>query len=221
VTNRRDRGFTLIELAIGLVIIAALLGMLMVPLSTQFDQQRYSETQRQLDTMREAVVGFAVATGRLPCPATPNVANTTAGAGTENCGIVEGVAPWVSLGVPETDAWGRRFTYRVTAAFADAPAAGTLSSFLMTDNGDITITNGGANIATQIPAIIVSHGKNGLGAYQQNGTQIAGTVGDELQNANNTPTFVSRLNAPDFDDLVVWVSPNVLKTRMVAAGRLP
>ena len=131
------------------------------------------------------------------------------------------MAPWVALGVPETDAWGRRFTYRVTLMFSDAPVVGTLSSFVLTDNGDMTVTNGATNIATQIPAVIVSHGKNGLGAFQSDGTQIAGAAGDELQNANNNTTFVFRSNAPDFDDLVSWVSANVLKTRMVAANRLP
>jgi hypothetical protein len=68
---------------------------------------------------------------------------------------------------------------------------------------------------------VVSHGKNGAGAYQTNGTQLAVGVGDELQNANNTNTFVSRTNAPDFDDLVAWISPAVLKARMVASLRLP
>jgi hypothetical protein len=32
---------------------------------------------------------------------------------------------------------------------------------------------------------------------------------------------VSRLFAADFDDVVLWVSGNVLKSRMVAAGRYP
>jgi prepilin-type N-terminal cleavage/methylation domain-containing protein len=218
---RTSRGFTLVEMAIGLAIIALLLGMLMVPLGTQMDQQRYGETQRQLDLARDAVIGFALATGRLPCPATPTIATGAAGAGTENCALAEGVVPWAAIGVPETDAWGRRLTYRVTVAFADAPAVGTLSSFLLTDSGDMTITNGAVNIATQVPAVIVSHGKNGLGAFDTNGVQIAGAAGNELENANGNTTFISRTNAPDFDDLLIWVSASVLKSRMVAAGRLP
>jgi prepilin-type N-terminal cleavage/methylation domain-containing protein len=220
---RRDGGFTLVELAIVLLIVALLVGMLMVPLGTQFDQARYSETQKHLDIAREAVVGFAIATGRLPCPATPTTATTSAVPvpGIENCALTEGVVPWAALGIPEADAWGRRLTYRVTAAWADAPGAGLLSSFAMTDNGDITVTNGAANIATTLPAVIVSHGKNGVGAFLTDGTQVGGATGDELQNANNNTTFVSRTHAPDFDDLVTWVSPNVLKTRMVAASRLP
>jgi prepilin-type N-terminal cleavage/methylation domain-containing protein len=218
-------GFTLVELAVSLAIIALLLGMLVVPLGTQMDVQRASDTQRQMEHIREAVIGFAIARGRLPCPATPGTPTGTAGAGTENkpgaaCGLTEGVIPWSDLGVPEADAWGRRFTYRVTTAFADDPV-GMQASFLITDNGDITVTDGATNIASNLPAIIVSHGKNGLGAFQSNGTQLAGAAGNELENANANGTFVSRTHAPDFDDLVLWVSGNVLKSRMVAASRLP
>jgi len=219
------RGFTLVELAISLAIVALLLGMLVVPLSAQVDQARAAETQRQLEMIREAVIGFAMANGRLPCPATPTTPTGTAGAGSENkpgaaCGITEGVMPWVALGVPEADAWGRRFTYRITTIFAD-DAGAALSSFTLTDNGDITVTDGATSIATTIPAIIVSHGKNGLGSFGSDGVQRAGAGGDELENADADTTFVSRANAPDFDDLVIWTSPSVLKSRMVAASRLP
>ena len=45
---RRAAGFTLIEMAVSLAIIALLLGVLMVPLNTQIDQQRINETNKQL-----------------------------------------------------------------------------------------------------------------------------------------------------------------------------
>lgn len=224
---RRDaRGFTLVELAVGLAIVALLLGMLVVPLSTQIEQRRISETEKQLDLIREALLGFAAATGRLPCPATPTVASTTAGAGTENkpgaaCAIVAGIVPYATLGVREADAWGNRFSYRVTASFADDAAAGLLATFLLTEAGDITITNGAVSLYAALPAVVVSHGDNGLGAYRTDGTQVGGAAGHELENADADATFVSRTHAPDFDDLVAWVSPNVVKSRMVAANRLP
>jgi len=222
---RVQRGFTLVELAISFVIIALLIGLLVVPLSTQFDQQKIVETRVQLDQVREAVLGFAVANGRLPCPAAANLATGVAGAGVESkpgaaCGANEGVLPWLTLGVPELDAWGRRFTYRVTAIFADDPA-GLQASFTLADTGDITVTNGAVNIATAVPAVIVSHGKNGFGAFLPDGTQVGGAASDELENANANATFVSRTHAPDFDDQLVWVSANIAKSRMVAANRLP
>lgn len=223
------RGFTLVEIAVVLMIVALLLGMLVVPLGTQVDQQRIGDTQKHAKTISEAILGFAVANGRLPCPATATTASTTAGAGLENktgaaCNLTEGVVPWATLGVQETDAWGQRYTYRVTTTFADDPTAGLQATLQLTDNGSITVTSGGATpitIAANVAAVVVSHGKNGLGGYKSDGTQVAGAAGDELQNANNDATFVSKLPDYAFDDLTVWVSSNVLKSRMVAAGRLP
>jgi prepilin-type N-terminal cleavage/methylation domain-containing protein len=66
---RRDRGFTLIEIAIALFIITLILGSLLVPLTTQVAQRKTSDTQKTLEDIKEALVGFAVSNGRLPCPA--------------------------------------------------------------------------------------------------------------------------------------------------------
>jgi prepilin-type N-terminal cleavage/methylation domain-containing protein len=226
---RRGRGFTLVELAVALAVIALLLGMLVVPLGTQVDQSRINDTQKHANLMVEAILGFAVANGRLPCPAAPTTPSTTAGAGLEDkpgasCTLTDGVVPWATLGVQETDAWGRRYTYRVTAALADDPTGGLQASFALTDNGNITVTSGGASpvtIAANMAAIVVSHGKNGVGAYTTSGTQISGATDDELENADADGIFVSKLHDPAFDDVLAWVSTNVLKSRMVAASRLP
>jgi hypothetical protein len=64
------------------------------------------------------------------------------------------------------------------------------------------------------------------GAFLPDGTQIPGAANDELENANNNATFVSRAvtspgSANEFDDLVAWVPLPILMNRMVTAGRLP
>ena len=222
----RAAGFTLIEMAVVLAIMGLLLGALMVPLNVQIDQQRIGETSKQLEIIRDALLGFAAANGRLPCPATPGTANTVAGAGTEArgggaCTLAEGVVPWATLGISETDAWQRRFTYRVTGEFANDAAGGAQATFTLTTNGDITVTNGTVDIATLVPAIVVSHGKNGLGAYRQDGTRVPVGAGDEAENTDADMTFVAKIPTPDYDDQLAWVSLNVLKSRMVASNRLP
>ena len=48
-------------------------------------------------------------------------------------------------------------------------------------------------------------------------------VMDEAENVDNDRVFVSRPPSPApaiFDDLVIWVSPNILYGRMIAAGAL-
>lgn len=220
------RGFTLVEMAIVLVIVGLLLGGLLMPLSTQVEQRRIGETQKSLDEINQALLGFAIANKYLPCPADPTLASGAAGAGQARLfaagactGGNSGVLPWATLGVSETDAWGNRYTYRVTAGFADTTTFFTLSS-----PGDSTIraTSGGTSIASAIPAVIVSHGKNGSGAYNTAGTQLAVSAdADEAENSNNDTNFVSKTPTATFDDLVAWVSPNILFNRMVTAGKLP
>lgn len=66
---KRLGGFSLIEIAVVLVIISILLAVVAVPLASQVDQRKRAETAKQLDLAKDAIVGFAMANGRLPCPA--------------------------------------------------------------------------------------------------------------------------------------------------------
>lgn len=241
---RKTVGFTLIEMAIVLMIIGLLLGGLLVPLSAQMDQRNRNDTEKAMSDIKEAIIGFALANGRLPCPATANIATGSTNAGIEStsgtgaslvCNNASGVIPWATLGVNETDAWGNRYTYRVTPAFADGIGSSTyggctpnplptLATFGLCSVGNLNVLSAatGTNIAASVPAVIVSHGKNGAGAWTPQGNQIAVSSNpDEADNSNGGNTFVSHTPTSTFDDLLVWISPNILFNRMVAAGKLP
>lgn len=62
-------GFTLVEMAVVMAIVALLLGGLLYTFSAQVDQRNYEETRRRIELARELVLNFAVVRGRLPCPA--------------------------------------------------------------------------------------------------------------------------------------------------------
>lgn len=236
----RSRGFTLIEIAVALVVVVLVLGSILVPLTTQVEQRQIGDTQKTLEETKEALIGFALANGYLPCPAvsaTNGVEDRTAGVCT--AGKRQGFIPWATLGVSKLDARGHIFRYSVTPAYASS-----LAPFALTTPRDITIqTRDGAGAlinltnANSIPAVVLSHGKNGYGSVDDQGTVQAVPADwptiylDENTNATAPgTTFVSRVpqganpvlvSGGEFDDIVVWLSANILFNRMVAAGKLP
>lgn len=212
------KGFTLVEMAIVLVIVGLLVAAFLTPLRIQLELRNNAETKTSLAEIRDALIGYALShsavDGRpfLPCPDTDldgaenRVANL--------CTQVEGGLPFRDLGLTGTDSWNNRFRYRVTQTFADAQ-----TGFALLTTGDITLRNaaGGNVIGAGLPAIIISLGENGT---------IFPVVGaDQQENMDGNVTFVSKdisnSQINPFDDLVIWLSTNTLMNRMVAAGRLP
>lgn len=218
-----EDGFTLVELTIVLIIFSLLAGGMMMSLGSQQDLTNARETEKRMNEVRDALLGYAVVNRYFPCPANPTTASGAAGAGTEvrvagSCSATEGVVPWATLGVAETDSWGRRLTYRVTTAFSQN------TGFTLATGGSINVlaAAGGTSLASNIPAIIVSHGKNGLRAYLPDGSRMAATAdAGEQENSNSDDTFVSSTPTPSFDDQVLWIAPTILMNRMISAGRLP
>lgn len=219
-------GFSLIEVAIVLLVLALLLGSLLPALSIQVEQSERKKAHETLNQAREALIGFAMTNGRLICPDcrdnTGGCASVTANDGQEDrvntpevCATAIGNLPWVDLGVPEKDPWDSRYTYQVTTAFADDPPP----SFTLADNGNITVKDaaGGADIAQNIPAIIISHGSNGKILPPGSAQEIENTDGDTIY----VLKIYSRDPILEFDDLVTWISPSVLRNRMVVSGQLP
>lgn len=217
------RGFTLVEMAVVLAIVALLLGGLLPTISGQIEQQRRQETRKQLDEIQQALVGYAIINGSLPCPTTttdPSSANYgVADASCSADAAAEGYLPWKTLGVAETDAWGSKrnssgdawlgyWRYRVDRNFATTFSLGTTFSadaLLIKDNSGNNLTT-----TTERPiAIVYSTGKN--------------TTADG-QNASFEATsgiYQSDGISSSFDDMLIWVSRPQLFNRMVMAGKLP
>ena len=238
-----QNGFTLVEMAIVLAIMALILGTGLTMISVQQDQQKIKSTNTSLSDAREALIGYALlqTPPHLPCPdrtsgsvganvANDGVEDRTAG----SCDVAEGNLPWVTLGLtPQIDSWSNRLRYRVSTTFSNST-----TGMLLTSTGDINVRDDASVniIATGIPAIILSHGKNGLGAVNTAGSTNPAPPAsniDELANTDNTVNFVSHSLTPEgarsqsnaavgyFDDQLTWISPYILFNRMVQAGKLP
>lgn len=246
-----SHGFTLVELAIVLIIMALLAGGLMTTLTAQMESIATSETQRRLNDARDALLGYIAVNGRLPCPATGGAGNTGVespiGGGTCN-NPWDGFLPAITLGMTPTnengyalDGWGNPIRYAITTHANATHCAGhmfaTTNCLKAAWNGSANIqpdlrvcsTATGmsgsagsaacaatANLANNSAAVIFSRGKNG---------GVAPTSADEKANGDADRLFVSHTptaaGANEFDDLVIWLSPNILYNRLIAAGRLP
>ena len=66
----RHRGFTLIEVAIVVLVVSILLGYTMALVPVQQDLKKSRQVDRELDQIIEQLVAFAQINGRLPCPDT-------------------------------------------------------------------------------------------------------------------------------------------------------
>lgn len=247
-------GFTLIEMAIVLVIVGLLLNGGLMVLSTQQEIRRIDETMTLLNEAREALLGYALINGRLPCPASAVSNGFESPAGGGVCtNPFNGFLPAVTLGLSGVDTSGylvdawrlnqNRIRYAVTSAndsafttpngmhtLAQASGLAALASDLRVCASSTGIS--ATQCATPETTNVLSNNAVAI-IYSLGGNAPAGGTGaDESANpnansANNDPVFVSHYpvgpGGPggEFDDLLIWLSPNILFSRMVAAGMLP
>lgn len=122
-------GFTLVEIAVVIVVLGFLLAMIAGIATALIGQQRREVTRQRMAGVETALALFVSQNKRLPCPADGRIAGNAANAGVEKraggaCDTLggtansqtHGVVPWQSLGLAEqdvTDGWGSRITYRV------------------------------------------------------------------------------------------------------------
>ena len=232
---RTSPGFSLVEMAIALFVIALILGGMLVPLATQVDQRQVSDTEKTLGEIREALIGYAVSKGNLPCPDTGTNGSENFNAATGQCstisgGIAAGRLPYLDLGLGNSDVWGNRYTYVVNELFARRSPATPVSLTSAGTDVRVCSTQACTTVYSSTAAFaVISHGKNGAGGinYSTGNTNTASSSADEQENYDtdkdvvSRPVYVGGTAASEFDDVVVWLSRYTFFNRMVAAGKLP
>ncbi len=227
VTGKLNGGFTLVEVAIVLLIMGFLLGSIMGPLTTQRKNQNINETESQLDEVRDALMGYAALNGFLPCPATlasGGAESRTAGAGSD-CTTEHGYVPSATLGLNGKfdsnsliiDSWGRPLRYSLndinTWEYAKNIVVNSVDPTY--DVCESAACASGNILATQILAVVLSLGPD---------ADAAPASADQADNLNGDDIFVSRFPVEtvgsEYDDIVVWLSPNTLILHLVRAGQL-
>lgn len=242
----RNKGFTLIEVAVVLLIIGFILGAVLTPMGAQRENINIKQARQEIKAIEEAIYGFTIAIGRMPCPAQP-------GGGTESpagglCTSASGFVPSASLGIDGRvncdglllDPWGNPYRYSVTqddANGANGPDFTTASEIILLQPSglqpDIQICTDsacGTNLTGSAVAVIFSMGSNwntlgGADETQNAGeANIGSTCGLGNYGVSNDRDYVSHdrieTGANQFNDIVSWVSPNILYAKLLAAGIL-
>lgn len=227
--RKNQQGFSLIELAIVIVISAVMFGITITSLNSQYEISSYKVTQTKLDLIKKAMGNYLIKFGRLPCPADPTAAQGTTAFTNEvascftnvaacssgiNCGtnVATGAVPTGTLGLGMMggiDAWDNKIIYAIDPRFTQANSSkcqvqGKL--IISDDNGNLLNANGTATY------VLISGGKNRGGVYNDQGllNVTCKTATKEGENCNADATFIdgSFNDAASatgyFDDIISW-----------------
>ncbi len=197
-----ERGFSLLEIAVVMVLIGLLAGGGVPLLRTLTERKSRNDALTYLKEVRATLMSFAERTGRLPWA-------DTDGDGVENPGSQRGRLPYLSLQVAPKDAYSRTLAYAVHTQLAlnrsttcYALRAG-LTGFPRVVDAD------GASAALSAAAVLVS-----AGPMDADGD---GNVFDRLtagihqgDNTNGNPNYLRHPPITGFDDLTLYVTGNEL-----------
>ncbi|MBX9806052.1 MAG: prepilin-type N-terminal cleavage/methylation domain-containing protein [Alphaproteobacteria bacterium] len=220
--RRNLPGFSLIEMAVVLIIIGLIGGLTMPALKVMMEWQKASTTTQNQEKILFALSSYALQHKKLP------YAGDFTGKSTP--GRVQGIVPFGALGIPEAlakDGYHRWFTYKVDDVFAKTPTElirqlGGNLCYLLNQNIQLTVKGGEKEASsTKIAVALISHGPQGRGAYP-NPSHPPPIGKDEELNTQSRDQVIDRPISYDpanpFSHKVVWVTAQNL---LAIYGRAP
>lgn len=196
--RKRHAGFSLVEMAIVLLIAGIMMGAGLSLLSVKQEAAKWDTSRKNQEAIKQALINYLGKNKRLPCPTT--VASGGAAAPPPPCPSYSGIVPYYELGLTRNavlDGWENYITYVVASnpittpppspyktawlysysvSSSTPPNTTTKSSAFWpsTSTGGIKVTNGTTTIAnpgnaTGAAVVLISYGKNGFGAINVKG----------------------------------------------------
>lgn len=203
-----EAGFSLLELAIVLVILGLIGGLSLPLLTTQINRTATLKTRSHQDYALNAIAAYVEKNKKFPCPAEPHISGAGYGVAQIQCRgqKAKGILPFKTLGISEIyarDGFKRLMTYGIEPEFTKKDTA------LQNEKGGfITVQKEGGESVIAPPLmgdknpnciafVLISHGESGIGSYHGNG--------QTTRNLSESPSPHKREN---FDENFVFIESN-------------
>ena len=195
-------GFTLIEIAIVMVIIGLLAGGGVSIMGMLTQRKARNETIDYLKETKEALISYANINGKLPWA-------DTDGDGNQNNNATSGTLPYLDLEVRPSDPYKRVLRYGINSNLGtDRP---TTCNALKAgfSSGPRVVDGDGAATSFYIAAILISSGPMDL---DSDGDVFDAITSGSHQgdNTDGTPNYIRHPPIDTFDDLVFYIGGNEL-----------
>jgi prepilin-type N-terminal cleavage/methylation domain-containing protein len=197
-----NKGFTLIEIAIVMVIIGLLAGGGASLMGILSERKTRNETIEYLNEGKASLVNFAQINGRLPWA-------DSSGDGLEDSGVSAGSFPYRTLRSGPADPQKRSLRYALNSALG-ASLSSTCSALRSGLTGSpLVVDSDGSSASFPVAAVLVSSGpKDADGDGNVFDDETSGThLGD---NRDGIPNYIRHPPDAGFDDLVVYLSEYTL-----------
>lgn len=193
-----EKGFTLIEIAIVMVIIGLLAGGGVSLMGILSERRSRNETSEYLDEAKNALISFAKINGRLPW------ADNT-GDGNEDSNISAGNFPYRTLSFRPSDSNRRVLRYALNSNIGTSRSASCRSLRTGLSGSPLVVDADGSNASFPVAAVLISAGPKDADGD--------GNVFDDINtgtyqgnNRNGIPNYLRHPPNSVFDDLVVYIS---------------
>ncbi len=203
------RGFTLIEVAVVLVVIGIMAGGGVSLIRLLTEKKARDQTAEYLAQAKTSLLSYASINGTLPYASSDLD-------GDADAGVTSGYLPFVDLQLKPVDAYGRPLKYHLNAALAIAAQATCNAISAGLGGAPQVVDVDGASVAFSVAAMLLSSGPRDADADSDVFDAVDGAVAGD--NTDGSPNYIRYPEIDSFDDLVVYVGEGELFADAGCAG---
>ncbi len=205
---KNKKAFTLIEMAIVLIILSMVIGTVISMTRASYQKNRLNETKNNIHKIKQSIIGYAGIYNKLPSADTAADTIPNDGKGEGNTGI--GNISYIDLQLNSKDEFGMVYQYDVNDDLLTATTNQQFCNKLSVISGSDTefplVENDDASQKYSVAAIVISKGENKLLTGKNDDSPAPNNR--EYEMSSNTYAVTTN------DDLVIEITASELYSRL-------